>query len=249
MAERAGPVFAREGAPSMGDTLVWDGEFWSPGAPGGGGDDLSLYLGKTRAAGLGGHPTFFDPAQNAWTDGGLLQLRYVGATRDVKLMLSSDDESVGASEIMSEVLAGIADRQARLKAEVDADGYGSGTYFDTHVFMARDGSSSSGYVKLATFNNEYAGMFYDAAVGMSLGAQAMTGQVAPLLELKTENSAKALSVTPTGAIDFFEQANPGTGDPGLGVMARVYSRDNGAGKAQLCVVFPTGAVQVLATEP
>jgi hypothetical protein len=31
--------------------------------------------------------------------------------------------------------------------------------------------------------------------------------------------------------------------------ARLYARDNGAGKTQLVVRFPTGAVQVLATEP
>lgn len=31
--------------------------------------------------------------------------------------------------------------------------------------------------------------------------------------------------------------------------ARLYVRDNGAGKTQLVVVFPTGAVQVIATEP
>jgi hypothetical protein len=31
--------------------------------------------------------------------------------------------------------------------------------------------------------------------------------------------------------------------------ARFYSRDNGAGKTQLVVRFPTGAIQVLATEP
>jgi hypothetical protein len=32
-------------------------------------------------------------------------------------------------------------------------------------------------------------------------------------------------------------------------IARVFSQDNGAGKTQLCVRFPTGAVQVIATEP
>lgn len=31
--------------------------------------------------------------------------------------------------------------------------------------------------------------------------------------------------------------------------ARIYVRDNGAGKTQLVVRFPTGAVQVIATEP
>ncbi|MDI6761004.1 MAG: hypothetical protein QMD05_09265, partial [Candidatus Brocadiaceae bacterium] len=31
--------------------------------------------------------------------------------------------------------------------------------------------------------------------------------------------------------------------------ARLFVRDNGAGKTQLCAIFSTGAVQVLATEP
>lgn len=45
---------------------------------------------------------------------------------------------------------------------------------------------------------------------------------------------------------FTEIADPGSG----GADAfRFYARDNGAGKTQACVVFNTGAVQVLATEP
>ena len=31
--------------------------------------------------------------------------------------------------------------------------------------------------------------------------------------------------------------------------ARLYTRDNGAGKTQLCVRFASGAVQVLSTQP
>jgi hypothetical protein len=40
-------------------------------------------------------------------------------------------------------------------------------------------------------------------------------------------------------------------DPGVAStnQARLYVRDNGAGKTQLCVVFSSGAVQVLATQP
>jgi hypothetical protein len=40
-------------------------------------------------------------------------------------------------------------------------------------------------------------------------------------------------------------------DPAAGATnsARLYSRDNGSGKTQLVVRFPTGAIQVLATEP
>ena len=37
--------------------------------------------------------------------------------------------------------------------------------------------------------------------------------------------------------------------PAPGIGARLFSRDNGAGKVQLCVQFPTGALQVIATEP
>ena len=31
--------------------------------------------------------------------------------------------------------------------------------------------------------------------------------------------------------------------------ARLFCKDNGSGKTQLCALFPTGATQVLATEP
>lgn len=47
-------------------------------------------------------------------------------------------------------------------------------------------------------------------------------------------------------LQFAERADPAA--PGTN-NARLYARDNGAGKTQLCVRFPTGAVQVIATEP
>jgi hypothetical protein len=43
-----------------------------------------------------------------------------------------------------------------------------------------------------------------------------------------------------------EIADPAAPAPDSGVM---YYRDNGAGKTQLVVRFPTGAIQVIATEP
>jgi hypothetical protein len=49
-----------------------------------------------------------------------------------------------------------------------------------------------------------------------------------------------------GAIEFDEMTAPGGGAVNT---ARLYAVDNGAGKTQLAVVFNTGAVQVLATEP
>ena len=53
-------------------------------------------------------------------------------------------------------------------------------------------------------------------------------------------------MTITGAFTFAEQTDPAA--PAAN-GATLYCRDNGSGKTQLCVRFPTGAVQVLATEP
>lgn len=50
----------------------------------------------------------------------------------------------------------------------------------------------------------------------------------------------------TSAFEFVEMAAPAA--PAAN-RARLFSRDNGAGKTQLCVVFNTGAIAVLATQP
>lgn len=47
-------------------------------------------------------------------------------------------------------------------------------------------------------------------------------------------------------LSFAERGDPSAPSSNIGLL---YARDNGAGKTQLCVRFPTGAVQVLATEP
>ena len=47
-------------------------------------------------------------------------------------------------------------------------------------------------------------------------------------------------------ITMTERADPGNSAADQG---RLYLRDNGSGKTQLCVVFSSGAVQVLATQP
>lgn len=49
-----------------------------------------------------------------------------------------------------------------------------------------------------------------------------------------------------GAMEFAEMTAPSNGDANTG---RLFCRDNGAGKTQLCVIFGSGAVQVVATEP
>lgn len=50
----------------------------------------------------------------------------------------------------------------------------------------------------------------------------------------------------TEYVEFTEMSEPAAPSSN---MARLYVKDNGSGKTQLCVRFATGAVQVLATEP
>jgi hypothetical protein len=49
-----------------------------------------------------------------------------------------------------------------------------------------------------------------------------------------------------GYFQFSEHSDPAAPSAN---MARLYVRDNGAGKTQLVIRFPTGAIQIIATEP
>lgn len=69
------------------------------------------------------------------------------------------------------------------------------------------------------------------------------------LRLATDDALLIGAATGAGGsfIQFFEQS----ADPAVPAAngARLFSKDNGAGKTQLVVRFPTGATQVIATEP
>lgn len=49
--------------------------------------------------------------------------------------------------------------------------------------------------------------------------------------------------------DHYIQLQEMTAPTGSVNQSRLFSRDNGAGKTQLCVIFGTGAIQVISTEP
>lgn len=59
-------------------------------------------------------------------------------------------------------------------------------------------------------------------------------------------SFSGLNFSLAGYIEGVEISDPSAPATNYG---RLYFRDNGAGKTQLVVRFPTGAVQVIATEP
>ena len=78
----------------------------------------------------------------------------------------------------------------------------------------------------------------------------------PALTVDQQGTGRALELEDAG-VAVIEAADGYFGMAELGADAaappanwgRFYVRDNGAGKTQLVVRFPTGAVQILATEP
>jgi hypothetical protein len=73
-----------------------------------------------------------------------------------------------------------------------------------------------------------------------------SGQTANVLEVRNTSDVIEFRIAPKGFLEFLEQTDPTAPASNRAIL---YSRDNGSGKTQLCVRFPTGAVQVLATEP
>jgi hypothetical protein len=106
-------------------------------------------------------------------------------------------------------------------------------------------------------NAKDSGIVYDAATD-ELTLQTKDAGGTPTDRIRVQAniaSPKAffdLPVSVTGAIEHtsyiegIEITDPAAPSANRG---RLYIRDNGAGKTQLAVRFPTGAVQVLATEP
>lgn len=106
-------------------------------------------------------------------------------------------------------------------------------------------------------NARDSGIVYDAAAD-ELTLQTKNSGGAPTDRIRVQANVAApkaffdLPVSVTGAIEHTSYLEgQETADPAAPAAnrGRLYFRDNGAGKTQLAVRFPTGAVQVLATEP
>jgi hypothetical protein len=63
------------------------------------------------------------------------------------------------------------------------------------------------------------------------------------------NSANTVAVDSLACTTFAEFTEMVTPSAPAANKARLFSKDNGAGKTQICVLFPSGATQVIATEP
>lgn len=84
---------------------------------------------------------------------------------------------------------------------------------------------------------------YDGAAHSGLSSLSMT--------LETETGVADLSATRLRLNTTYLELTEQSGDPDApgANRGRLYLKDNGSGKTQLCIRFNTGAVQVIATEP
>jgi hypothetical protein len=82
------------------------------------------------------------------------------------------------------------------------------------------------------------------AIGQAADASGYSGSVA-LGQASTTTAAEQVAIA-ARHIEMTEVTAPGAGATN---SARLFARDNGSGKTQLCVRFATGAIAVLATEP
>jgi len=96
--------------------------------------------------------------------------------------------------------------------------------------------------------NTTSGVLWSILANGNIGQiiKAGSSQSVDLFQVLDNSGTAILAVTATGGLEMLEQSDPPA--PGTN-RGKVYVRDNGAGKSQLCVRFNSGAVQVIATEP
>lgn len=88
---------------------------------------------------------------------------------------------------------------------------------------------------------------YDSADGLIGWSASVAAKGDVAIGRAAASLLKVTDGTTGGAgIEFTEMTAPSAGASNT---ARLFCRDNGSGKSQLCVIFATGAVQVIATEP
>lgn len=109
-------------------------------------------------------------------------------------------------------------------------------------------SSAGGFLAAIAANGS--GLFQNIEVG-SGGHNVYNGNGALGLQSSTHVLLKSPTVIEdadgTGYIEFPEQSADAAAPAANNI--RLYAKDNGSGKTQIVARFPTGAVQVIATEP
>jgi hypothetical protein len=142
---------------------------------------------------------------------------------------------------------------------------GTGVWGDSPNHVGVRATSKSGPALVAVADSGF-GMFVQTDTGRSAlfvenlhGAEAISAMADNGIALHAWAFRNGWAAVFTGRVRFENRVTfEGWQDlseireppaPAIPNTARLFAKDNGSGKTQLCVRFPTGAVQVLATEP
>jgi len=128
---------------------------------------------------------------------------------------------------------------------LDVEQYGTGSTTTSlqglNIYMATDGVGT-------TATNAYGvNTYFDGTYGHLYGLY-LNDQSALTVSGNNHaiNYADKFLVDATGFVGLVEQTAPAAGAAN---SARIYAKDNGAGKTQLCAIFSSGAEQCFATQP
>jgi hypothetical protein len=137
----------------------------------------------------------------------------------------------GTSDVNKHKIKDGSDTIMAMYAEIDGGVGASGTLES----RGKNADNPEGALELVAIT--YDGSAHNAVASLSILMETFNGTM--VLD------ASAIRVN-QAYIDMTEQTTPSA--PGVN-RARLFVRDNGSGKTQLCVLFNSGAVQVIATEP
>ncbi len=120
------------------------------------------------------------------------------------------------------------------------DAFTNGIKFGTYTIEIMPNSYAY-YGAIATFN----GYGLAFANGKSVQVDTIKAKDSDGLTLH-DDGGNGIKILDGGGVEMEEISDPAAGAAN---SARLFARDNGSGKTQLCVRFSSGAIQVLATEP
>jgi hypothetical protein len=111
----------------------------------------------------------------------------------------------------------------------------------------RWGAGDTDFLVTASYNRDGTSLARDKPLWWSDDAQNLFNQDTTIFRASAGVlGVRGANTTTGGGLNFLEQTAPAA--PGAN-QAVIYAEDNGSGKTRLMVRFPTGAAQVLATEP
>lgn len=187
------------------------------------------------------------------------------ATLDVIKADTSNNVRIGSGTVKVAVGAPNAPSIVSQHFEVHGAGVADGASLNSHIRVVDTSAAAineGGAIALAGYQDGTPTVRSFAAIkggkengtsGNSAGYFSVMSRDASagLVERLRITSTGVVQIPANGIVGGFFEMNELTGDPAAGAAntARLFVKDNGAGKTQLVVRFPTGAVQVIATEP